>query len=321
MTESESAAGAKRAFRVLDAFRGFVVLEELDLQWKADTDSPKPPRVAYRDAIHSPVYRLSELMFGSLLAAYVLGFITFAAAAAGGIAQFSWDRVLNALPFLFVSVSYAYITAGMYVSYHAGILTMNHMPLGRLSFDFMVALAQAVAFGVAMLDPVLFPASIGATLAIAIWRQQVEHRRHVDSFYSKPTAEYRVDPEEPRRRFRKKFDQLLKDKVRFKLLLGWESAPGPRSGQAFVLLGVSVLTFISVRATPPDAWWQLPRAPTLCAISGGVFAIVWYKVHQILTDNAALLLNLDKMDEQFDDFSTALGLPELAARQAPGDPA
>lgn len=120
------------------------------------------PSDAYNQAVASPIYRLSELMFGSLLASYVLGFVGFAA---GKIASHPSDYAIPAagsweflqhmltlfvglLPYLFVSLTYAYATAGLYLSYHTGILLMDHWPFKSLRLDFALALSQAFFLGV-----------------------------------------------------------------------------------------------------------------------------------------------------------------------------
>lgn len=64
------------------------------------------PSKAYQSACGSYTYRLSELIFGSLLAAYILGFVSFAA-------NSGFFQILQAL---IISVTFCYLTAAYYVT-------------------------------------------------------------------------------------------------------------------------------------------------------------------------------------------------------------
>ncbi len=147
------------------------------------------PSVAYKLATDSAVYRPSELMFGSLLASYILGFIGLVLSRVALINPTPIDPsgffvlALYLVQYVAISITFAYLTAGFYLTYHAGILTMHHMPLENLRSDFLLALIQALAFGVSMLAPVLFPIVIGLNLILAYLRQVREHRRHTRNFY------------------------------------------------------------------------------------------------------------------------------------------
>jgi hypothetical protein len=277
----------------------------------APLEGTKLPSAAYKDATDSPVYRLSELMFGSLLAAYVLGFLGFAAGHAAGAFR---ETLLAWAPYLFVSVTYAYFTAGLYVSYHAGILTMDHMPLGRLRFDFMLALSQAVAFGFAMLAPVWFPATIAFSLLVSVLRQGHEHTKHVDRFYQPSPADYRRDRDESHTAFRKQFDELLK---KYPSLKGWEPVSPWKYVQVVGLVSLSAVVQSAIDG-------RIPFVPTaqsaliIALVSFAVAAVVVWRVHNILGENAELLLNLKQaqtsatnrtgrsFDEQFTDFVQSL---------------
>jgi len=228
-----------------------------------------PPSLAYRQAIASPIYRLSELMFGSLLASYVLGFLTFAAAYSGAGSDFfpgetlqKWGQVFPFLdqipqilirsPFFFISITYAYVTAGMYVTYHAGILTMHHMPFEHLRYDFALALSQALIFGISMLHPMAFPFWLGITLLLATFRQHQEHKQLVKSFYR--LLHSRSISQDPRtwaaiekrmfRQFRDRYKSLLRSEKYF-LLSGWSSF-----SMTLVICALALMAFIS-----PIGWW------------------------------------------------------------------
>jgi hypothetical protein len=163
------------------------------------------PSASYATAAQSAVYRLSELMFGSLLATYALGFIG-AVAAVDSTKQHelpieaivrllptsaSWlpsetfllsaaATVFRSLDFLLISLCFSYLTAALYIGYHSGLLTMPQIPLKRLRWDFAIALSQAACFGVSMLVPALFPFLVSLALLVALIRQWYEVRKLED---------------------------------------------------------------------------------------------------------------------------------------------
>src|SRR5437868_7048229 len=116
--------------------------------------SLKKPSEAYREAISSLVYRLSELMFGSLLAAYSLGFVAsigahgsqLSAAGRWGTGLRNLQYICISITFTCISITFAYLTTSFYLTYHKGILTMPQLPLERLGKDFAIAFFQAVIF-------------------------------------------------------------------------------------------------------------------------------------------------------------------------------
>lgn len=131
------------------------------------------PAQSYNEAKGDLVYRLSELMFGSLLAAYVLGFVGFTA-----YLNPSSLNLLLVLPqlvtYLFISTTFAYLTAATYLSYHSDILTLPTMPLNRMRYDFIIAVLQGILFGLSMLFPLYFPLFFSIGLWISILRKSIE---------------------------------------------------------------------------------------------------------------------------------------------------
>jgi hypothetical protein len=266
------------------------------------------PSTAYQQAFGSPVYRLSELMFGSLLAAYVLGFIGFAAAfstpglsSPSGEVIFLTHLALFRAPFCFISIAFAYVTAGFYVSYHAGILTMHHMPLENLRFDFALALSQALLFGISMLHPLLFPAVLGVTLILAVLRQRQEFRALVDSLdiglHPPPAG---VDPRNRKAHHRESF---LKTRTKLRTLLGenrfsllsvWKEVPKKLLVYAAILIALSISSKILVNR-------GVERTYVLCAVSLLICVVVVASVHRTLGKRASLLYNkMAEMDDQYE---------------------
>lgn len=141
--------------------------------------APPDPFKAYDHARRTLIYRLSELAFGSLLASYVIGFIGFwASLLATHMPVWPSDLGNAAAPglaYLFISATFARLTATLYISYHTVILARPTIPLVRMRWDFGIALSQAVCFGVSMLLPATFPLCITIAVFLAMLRQRSEY--------------------------------------------------------------------------------------------------------------------------------------------------
>ncbi len=178
-----------------------------------------PPSQAYREATLSLVYRLSELTFGSLLAAYSLGFV---GAIATHWAEMSQNgipgKLLLSMQYASISITFAYVTTSFYLTYHAGILTMPQMPLHHLRIDFSLAIVQALFFGLSILQPLLFPILLGINLRLTGWRQTHEHKELAKVLYERICTEKRPDAE----KFRIGFQKLLREG--FPKLSAWAPA-------------------------------------------------------------------------------------------------
>jgi hypothetical protein len=143
-----------------------------------------PPSEAYREATRSIVYRLSELMFGSLLAAYSLGFVgAIAAQGRQSLGGGFWGLALLAVQYLSISITFAFLTTSFYITYHIGILTMPQLRFERIGKDFKIAIVQAIFFGVSMIEPALFPMLLGASSLISLNRKNEEFEELVSRLY------------------------------------------------------------------------------------------------------------------------------------------
>ena len=293
-----------------------------------------PPSKAHREAIGSVVYRLSELMFGSLLASYVLGFIGFsapktAAAFADGNIVVLYPEVLT---YLFVSMSFAYLTAGLYISYHAGILTMPHLPFSNLRWDYLIALLHSVLFGISMLLPLWLPLCVGFVVLFAIMRQYGEYKELVYTLKDiNPTSnqgehrgkninptgkheEYReargraaADRREQReraaadrkeqkehlRQFRTRFGRELK---KASYLTSWWNVSGK------TLLGSSLLISSGLTAIYLEYLEIFQMKHFIPALTGASFLGVMFVVNRVLRDRANFMYSPSekkKVDAQF----------------------
>lgn len=155
------------------------------------------PSKNYETAKGTLVYRLSELVFGSLLAAYILGFTTFAAQTITqtnatplidffqSTADSKWLTVLTGLDvvrFAAISTTYAYLTAAFYFRYHIVILTMPTAAVERSALDFTIAVSQGILFGISMVVPHLHFLCVAIMLGVAIFRQDTEFRELAEEF-------------------------------------------------------------------------------------------------------------------------------------------
>jgi hypothetical protein len=181
----------------------------------------RPPSEAYLEATRSLVYRLSELMFGSLLAAYSLGFVGAIAAHGSQLSAHGyWGTVLLAMQYAAISIAFTYLTTSFYLTYHVGILTMPQLPFDRLGIDFTIAVVQAVFFGVSMLQPALFPVLLGINFYISAKRKDKEYERLADCLYEvRPVKARVVTAHLPR--FRQELAKVMQDKEKFPELSGW----------------------------------------------------------------------------------------------------
>lgn len=142
------------------------------------------PSEAYREATSSLVYRLSELMFGSLLAAYSLGFVG-ALGAQGYQLSARGNLGIISLPMQYacISIAFAFLTTSFYLTYHRGILTLPQFPFARLGRDFTIAVFQAIFFGFSMLVPVLFPLFLTLNFCMSSHRKNEEYKNLADDLF------------------------------------------------------------------------------------------------------------------------------------------
>lgn len=128
------------------------------------------PSFAYLQACQSYPCRISELVFGSLLASYILGFVSVGASRVTAEVDTN-VAVATVLIYLSISVTFSYLTAGFYTTYHKSILTMPNVPLDDLTNDFSLAICQAVFFGISMIWIETYLFFVGLLLIIVFVRQ------------------------------------------------------------------------------------------------------------------------------------------------------
>lgn len=203
----------------------------------------RPPSEAYREATRSLVYRLSELMFGSLLAAYSLGFVGAIAAHGSLLSTHGpWGILLLSFQYASISITFAYLTTSFYLTYHAGILTMPQMAFEHLASDFTLAIVQAIFFGVSILQPALFPILLGVNFHISGKRKDKEYEELVLRLYNEICGLRGRNVPDHLPLFSEELKKLLKQN-NFRQLSGW--APmGPdirRGTRKAIIVGVIVI--------------------------------------------------------------------------------
>lgn len=248
------------------------------------------PSKAYESSCNSYTYRVSELIFGSLLASYILGFVSFAAR----------NDLAPILQGLSISVTFCYLTAAYYVTYHNSILTMPHIPNRGLRFDFFIAIFQAVLFGMSMIWPNAFLIFLALSLASVFIRQTLVFTQLAKVFEdatgtAKGQSEWNMDF-----LVHQRFRTALKDvNPRFESCLnGWFPIEKSQWMGALLLLligcfltfGANLETFLE--NVPWLAWCGFLKIPEgkqswiQVALYGIIFLIVLNSVNRVFRDRA-----------------------------------
>jgi hypothetical protein len=252
------------------------------------------PSSAYRSACDSYPYRISELIFGSLLAAYILGFVSF------GI----HSDLIGIFQSLFISGTFCYLTAAYYLTYHNSILTMPHLPSEGLRFDFGIAILQAVLFGFSMIFPNAFFLMVAASISVIFWRQTKAYdqlqKLFKDNTQAKPTHISNLDP------FPVKFERSLwainKQEAFHNCFKGWLPVGKGNWACALALLvigSVQLGAYYWLNAFPKNSGgWQPKAAESLSLIeaivSGIIFVFVYWRANDVFIERAAHQIGKDQ---------------------------
>jgi len=163
-----------------------------------DRSGTAPPiEKAFRNARESLIYRFSESVFASLLAAYIITFVSLAAPefyshpasftqphynegtvplSLGDIAIFDkqWGKLIDLAS---VCLAYTFLTTAMFLKYNMAILTLPTYDLRLASRDFSFAVFQAAAFSISVIWPFLLPLTLSLIifLSLAILRYEINN--------------------------------------------------------------------------------------------------------------------------------------------------
>jgi len=206
------------------------------------------PSACYDAATEAHAYRLSELIFGSLLAAYILGFVSFGMVPVGAVADFkpiaevfSSTKLLQVLNYLIISGTFSYLTAAYYVTYHNAILTMPQVPEHKLRTNFGIALLQAVLFGFSMVRPDGFLLFLGISLAVVFWRQRTLFNELAELF-QREQGSGTVDHKSERRHFERILVEINNDDKFRRCIEGWIPIEPWKSAGAVLLIVLGILS-------------------------------------------------------------------------------
>ena len=172
--------------------------------------APAPLSEAYSRARGMLLFRLSESLFGSLLAAYIIGSVsltrgikapTIDGYTPGWIS--AYPEAFRCLPFLQVAViclSFAFATTGIYLGYHTTILPMPTYRMEKMHREFLFAAFQAIFFGIAIYLPFLLFPLVGLLALWCLGARRGENARLVDELVRKglhPRYKEKVVKENP----------------------------------------------------------------------------------------------------------------------------
>jgi len=120
------------------------------------------PRWNYQRNIDTHYYRMSQLSFGSLLVAYLLGYITYAFAyfittqpspqSPIFLHDFLTHESLHFWQRIITSATFTTYTALLYTNFHTNLVYLS-LDLKHAYWDFVIALSTGLFFGLSMLFP------------------------------------------------------------------------------------------------------------------------------------------------------------------------
>ena len=186
------------------------------------------PSDAYNRHCEAISYRVSELIFGSLLASYILGFIAVGTSLRSNLPPIDTvSSVVIIVQALCVSICFSYLTAATYLTYHTSILTMPHFQTSNLRWDFAIAILQAILFGISVICLQLFPIMVALSLFAVFLRQKNAFVELSDHFWNLGVRAAVLKPEggetrKKRDRFRKAIEDIRREDERFEdCMAGW----------------------------------------------------------------------------------------------------
>lgn len=260
------------------------------------------PSNCYKAAKDTLVYRLSELVFGSLLASFILGFLGFSGSilsnSDGLYNLITVDNLVTVFTYLCISGIYSYYTAGLYLFYHTGILTMPSFKFENASRDFALSLLSAIAFGLSM----LWPQHLMSLLSLIIFRslniQNKEHKRLTKKLYEKyfgkggKEEEDDSDMREDHGNYDPEKLRLIEEEIKKSKLEGWKNSTTGVRIWVWVLfisgLAISIITEFDM--LPPSFKEKNYLAILLLSLYFLLFLFLYFILRKVF-NNAALFNN------------------------------
>ena len=273
---------------------------------KVDSLSTEPPNTpiahedplaAYEQSRDSLVYRLSEAMFASLLASYIIGFTGRTNEIWSGVEAPTWKAISETCSVLFVSLTFAFLTTAIYVKYNMAILTLHTYSLRFASRDFFMAVSQGILFGFSMVWPIILPLSAATVFAagiVILWHETgllatfLQNTKLQKDFVSWIETDDPQRAPNRRRTVRKRIRTLIGD-----CYSEWK-LPSP-----LLHAGVAVLLAIGV-ALPIASYFLFPKEATLhCTMGANFIVLILILLHsyRISSDGGDFLRKLRRGDQ------------------------
>jgi hypothetical protein len=255
------------------------------------------PSYWYSEAKGTLVYSLSELVFGSLLASFILGFIGFSSSilynTSSNETLDNSAKIIRAFTYLSISGIYTYYTAGLYLIYHTGILSMPTFNLKSARRDFSLSLLSAVAFGFSMLWPKCLLFFLSILIFWSLFIQLIEHNKLVKTLYNVLIAQQSIETAQKGKMVRidKNSSEKLKllqieELLRKSKLDGWKNtAAGVWIWSAvLLLLGVAVWLCIEIEWYPTIGRIHIKENVLLLGSSIIVFLFIFFKLRKVFNN-------------------------------------
>jgi hypothetical protein len=295
------------------------------------------PSTCYRRSKKLFSYRLSELVFGSLMATYVLGFVMFGASV-GGAAGVTLDVMYDPLgwfhlkasktikfwtfiAYLFNFLLFSVLTAVIYFQYHQ-VLLFRAADLRNAYWDFLIALSLGAFFGMAMIAPAYTLSIFGVVLLVIFFKLHkvcVSYQKHLASVFavsiSDPIASDVYD-KDLRKTMRAALSASPSPELRFfeNRFWGWSGAAiGLFVATALLLVPLGVCfapifgldgwVLVSVRAH----WPEVSTVLTVCC-----FAALWFKLRRAENIKSDERERQDLLDEGLADVLDKLHATRVA---------
>ena len=167
-----------------------------DPHFEIDGTAYPYPSDAYASQRKSFTFRITDSVLGSLLATYVfgflwVGFVNYPYFSCPELHFGPWmDPYLRLASAIMMSGIFLMLTAAYYNKYHNSILTMPQVHPGNLRIDFLLATAQAIPYGLAIIFPQSFVFCIGLSLLpIALRQRRVNRQLSTTLFPTKDIAD------------------------------------------------------------------------------------------------------------------------------------
>ena len=266
------------------------------------------PSLTYKEARSTIVYRLSEAMFASLLATYIIGFVSFLAPIWEGAPPIlkrdpieSLQAIGETLNLLSVSLVFSFMTASIYLKYNMSVLTMPSYDQYLGSRDFSFAVIQGLFFGASIVYPPLLSFWCGVLLLISIVIQFAEHNALVEVF-NQVLIKRKPDRHAPEalKSFERKVVKFIQNSIRESGFPEWECV----KLRDFII--PILLVVLGVAATAAGQRWQAASLLFSVGLNVILCAVLVFVAYRTISKSAGFFKRDDDgtypPDQKFKDL-------------------